>query len=404
MTKKPGFFYGYFIVLAGFLGLMILYGTQYSFGVFFKPMLAEFGWSRALTSGAYSINEVLQAFTAIMAGRLSDRFGPRIVVTASGIFLGLGYLLMSQIGAVWQIYLFYGVLMSMGSGTWVPFQSTAARWFVKRRGLMSGIISSGIGAGMLIMPLLANQLISKYSWRTSYFVIGLIALVVTVSVAQLLKRDPGRMGLVAYGAGPAAIEGQDSGTRGFSLGEAVRTRQFWIVFTVLFSANFCTQTVIVHIVPHATDIGISAATAATILSLLGVCSIASKIGIGSAVDRLGGKLIVVGVGTLMAVAFLWVLSASQLWALYLFAIIFALGYGGFSAVQSPIIAELFGLKAHGSILGMVLIGNFVGGAIAPLLAGRIFDLSGSYNWAFVVCILVSVIALAAALLLKPTRQ
>ena len=401
-TKKPGFFYGYVIVLAGFLVLMILYGTQYSFGVFFKPVLAEFGWSRALTSGAYSINAFLQGFVVIIAGRLSDRFGPRKVVTISGLFLGSGYLLMSQISTAWHIYLFYG-LISLGSGTWVPLQSTAARWFVKRRGLMSGIIASGIGAGMLIMPPLANQLISRYTWHTSYFIIGLIALVVTVAAAQLLKREPGQMGQLAYGADAERTEDIGQGTRGLSLREAIRTRQFWIISYGFFTANFCTQVIIVHMVPHATDIGISAAAAATIISVIGVCSIISKISMGSAVDRLGGKRIIVTVSALVSLSFLWLLSANELWMLYLFAVVFAFGYGGFSAVQSPLVAELFGLRAHGAILGMSLFGNFVGGAAAPLMAGRIFDVSGSYFWAFAACVIVGIVSLIATLLLKPVR-
>ena len=115
---------------------MMVYGAQYSFGVFFKPLLAEFGWTRAVTSGVYSLYMVLQGFLGIIAGRLTDRFGSRLVVTVCGLFLGAGYLLMSQIGAVWQIYLFYGILASIGAaGGWVPLLSTVARWFVKGRGL-----------------------------------------------------------------------------------------------------------------------------------------------------------------------------------------------------------------------------------------------------------------------------
>ncbi len=200
-VKQRRFFYGNIIVLASFLVVMIAWGTQYSFGVFFKPVLNEFGWTRAETSGAYSLSIVLLGFFGIIAGRLSDKYGPRLVVTGCGLLLGLGYILMSQLSAIWQIYLFYGVLASIGvAGSWVPLLSTIARWFVRRRGLASGIVAAGIGIGTIILPLLANKLISLYNWRTSFIIFGIISLVVYVVVAQFLRRDPAQMGLLAYGA------------------------------------------------------------------------------------------------------------------------------------------------------------------------------------------------------------
>ncbi len=207
---KPRFFYGYIIVIVSFLIVMMVYGSQFSFGVFFKPVLAEFGWSRAVTSGAYSLYMVLQGFWGIAAGRLTDRVGSRLVVTVSGIFLGLGYLLMSRIGAVWQLYLFYGVLASMGTGCWVALLSTVARWFIKRMGLMSGIIASGVGVDSLIMAPLANELIARYGWRDCYIIVGIAALVVTVGAAQFLRRGPGEVGQFADGAGGGAgFDGQE---------------------------------------------------------------------------------------------------------------------------------------------------------------------------------------------------
>lgn len=393
-------FYGNVIVAAAFLALMTMFGSQYSFGIFFKPMLDQFGWSRALTSGAYSINTVLQGFLGILAGRLSDRYGPRIVVSISALFLGLGYMLMSQISSVWQIYFFYGVLISMGSCIWVPLQSTVARWFTKRRGLMSGIVSSGIGFGIISGPLLANHLISNYNWRISYLILGILALLIVMITAQFLKRDPGKIGLTAYGESTSRSQTHSAGFQGYSLQEAVRTRQFWIICLAFFTTNFCTQVIIVHIVPHATDIGISATAAVTVLSTIGILSIISKIGVGGAIDRLGSRPIISTVTILMVVAFLWMIFSGELWMLYLFAVIFAFGYGGASALQAPMIAEYFGLKAHGAIMGMVLIGNFTGGAAGPLIAGRIFDISNGYSGVFIVCIVLSLTALAATWRLK----
>jgi MFS family permease len=404
-VKKPRFFYGYFIVLASFFVLMIVFGAQYSFGVFFKPVLSEFGGTRAATSGAYSLNTILMGFFGIFAGRLSDRFGPRLVVTVCGLLIGLGYLLMSQISTVWQIYLCYGVLISAGtSGMWVPLLSTVARWFVKRRGLASGIIASGTGVGMVFMPPLANQLISSYNWRTSYVIIGLIALVVIVISAQFLRRDPGQKGLLAYGADTVKTGSTHLNVQGIPVKEAIRTRQFGIICVMCLCAYFCIQTVMVHTVPNTTDIGVSAAAAATVLSVVGVVSIGGKIIAGSSVDRIGNKRVAIIVFALMAVSFLWLLVANELWMMYLFAAIFGIGFGGYAVVQSPLVAEYFGLRAHGAIFGLASFAANIGGAMGSLVAGRIYDTSGSYHWAFILCAIIALGGLILSVLLKTARK
>ena len=131
-NKQPKIFYGYIVVAASFLIYMVMWGTYYTFGIFFKPFLVEFGWTRAMTSGAYSLSLILHGLLGIVAGKLTDRFGPRVVVTACGLLLGSGYLLMSQVSAIWQLYLFYGVIIGIGiSGGFIPLVSTVARWFVK---------------------------------------------------------------------------------------------------------------------------------------------------------------------------------------------------------------------------------------------------------------------------------
>ena len=136
-NRKPYMFYGYMIVLAGFLISAVIWGAAYSFGVFLKPLAADFGWTRAVTSGAYAMSMFALGLLVMVTGRLNDRFGPRIVMTGCGLFLGLGYILISQITTLWQMYLFYVVLVGVGmSGGFVPLASSVARWFVKRRGLL----------------------------------------------------------------------------------------------------------------------------------------------------------------------------------------------------------------------------------------------------------------------------
>lgn len=404
-SKKSGFFYGYIVVLVAFFVLVIMLGLLYSFGVFLKPLSAEFGWTRAMTSGAYSMGLLITGLLYMVTGRLNDRFGPRIVITACGFLLGLGYLLMSQISALWQLYLFWGVIVAMGlSGGFVPMTSTVARWFVQRRGVMTGIVAAGVGAGTMIVPPVASWLISSYGWRTAFLVIGIIALVLLMLAAQFLKRDPSKTGQLPYGENEVKPENSISEAKGFSFREAVHTHQFRMVWTIYFFFGVSLGTVMVHIVPHATDLGISVMIAVNILAIIGGLNIAGRIGIGSVSDRAGRKSSLIIGFVLFLVALLWLQLARELWMLYLFAIIFGFGMGGLVALQSPVTAELFGLRAHGAILGAVVFGTATGGAIGSLLAGRIFDITGGYYLAFLVCAVLAIAGLILAWLLKPTRR
>jgi len=401
-SKKPKLFYGYIIVAAAFLIMVAMWGAYYSFGVFFKPLLSEFGWTRAMTSGAFSLCIFLFGLLGIGMGRLTDRFGPRVVISGCGFFLGLGYLLMSQVSALWQLYLFYGVIIAIGlSGSFVPLVSTVARWFVERRGVMTGIAVSGIGAGTMIMPLVANWLISSYGWRTSYIVVGITVLVLIISTAQFLRRDPGQIGQLPYGADEVKVESLNSGTRGFSFQEAIHTRQFWMLGVALLCFGASLQVIMVHIVSYAIDLGVSAASAAVILAIIGGLSTGGRVIMGSAGDRIGNKLALIISFILMSAALFWLLAARELWRLYLFAVIFGFGYGGIAALVSLIVAELFGLSSLGIILGVVAFSITIGEASGPVVAGHIFDITDSYNLAFLACAAMSIIGIILSALLRP---
>jgi len=396
-------YYGWFIVLSAFLVLLIIGGTMYSFGVFFQPLLDEFGWTRAMTSGAFALYMVLHGCFYLVTGRLTDKYGPRIIMTVCSIFLGASYLLMSQITSIWQLYLFYGVMMSIGaSGGWVPMLSVVARWFVKKRGMVTGIVASGIGLGTLIIPPVARWLISAYDWRFSYIVMGSVALVVTMIAAQFLRRDPGEMGLAPYGADETSDDSLNSAGEGVSFQEVLRRRQFWTICLAMFGFGYCLQTVMVHIVLYATEVGVSAVSAATILACIGGASIAGRPIMGAAGDRIGNKLAIVIGFTIISAALLWLLIARELWMFYLFASFFGFAYGSIAVLQSPLVAELFGLRSHGIIFGAITFSITIGGAIGPVLAGYIFDVTGSYNLAVIICIVLILVTWILTLLLRPT--
>jgi MFS family permease len=392
------------VVAAAFFIMVLMLGVFTSFGVFFKPMLTDLVWTRAETSGAISLSWIVQGLLAIVVGVVNDRLGPRIVITICGSIFGLGCLLMSQVSNLWQLYLFYGVIVGIGmSGTFVPLTSTVARWFVKRRGMMTGIVLAGMGIGGLIVPLVAAWLISLYEWRMSYIILGSTALVLVVLLAQLLRRDPAQVGQMPYGENEGEGQGLKFETKAFSLKEAVSTRQFWLVSSMVFCLGFCLYVILVHIAPHATDLGFSAATAANILATIGGVGVIGRVVLGGAGDRIGNRQVFIIGFVLMAAALFWLLPATEAWALYLFAAVFGFAAGGCVISESPLVAELFGLRAHGLILGVSTFGFCIGAAVGPFVAGYIFDVAASYHVAFVVCAVISVIALILTVLLTPTK-
>ena len=401
---KPRFFYGYVIVLASFVIMGVMWGAFYSFGVFFNPLLKEFGWTRAMTSGAFSLSLVMLSSFVIVVGKLNDRFGPRIVISVSGFGLGIGYMLVSQVNATWQLYLYYGIIIGVSmSAAFVPMASTIARWFVKRRGMMTGIATSGLGAGTLIAPLIANWLVSNYGWRFSYTSFGVGVLVITILMAQLLRRDPNIMGQVPYGADDYGGNPSSQPT-GVSFRQGVSIKQFWMLAFSVGCFAISLGTVMVHIVTHAIGLGISSANAASILAIIGGVGMASRVIMGSTCDRIGNKLTLAICFVFLLGSVLVLLVAKELWSLYIFAVMFAFAYGGMSAVTSPTIAEFFGLVSHGAIFGLINVFGEGGSAVGSVLSGYIFDVTGGYQTAFVLCSTLSIVGLFLIIAIKPIRQ
>ena len=400
---KPDVFYGYVVVVAALCILIAVWSTYYAFGVFFKPMLAEFGWTTAMVSGAFSISMVVQSLIGVVVGGLTDRFGSRIVMTLCGFLLAIGYSLMSRANAAWQLYVFYGVVIGIGmSGSFIPLTSTVARWFIKKRGIMTGVILSGSGIGAMIGPPVATRLISTYHWRVSYLIMGGAVLVVITLAAHFLRRDPTQMGQVPYGES-AEKQRLGIGLWGLSLKEAVYTGQFYILLAMLFCFGFSMFALMVHIVPHTTELGFSALTAANIPATIGGLIIVGRLLLGRAADRFGNRPIFIIGFILMSAAVLWLVTAKEIWMLYLFAAVFGFATGGMGTSESPIVAELFGLHSHGLILAIAGCGFTMGAAAGPFVAGYLFDIAGNYRGAFLVCTAISIIGLILTLLLTPVK-
>jgi MFS family permease len=385
-VKKPTLFYGYVIVAACFAIQATGIGTHIAFGVFFKPILADFGWPRATLAGAHSMAYLLSGLLGIFVGRLNDRLGPRVLMTVTALLFGLGLFLMSRVNAVWQTFLFYGFIFGIGlSSVDVIALSTTARWFERRRGTMTGIVKVGTGAGQMSIPFAASMLIAAFGWRTSFMVLALFAILMLAGAGQLLRRDPSQKELLPDGDGQTATRSLKLPEEGLSLQEALRTRQFWIIAFANLTVVFALMSILLHITPHAMDLGHSAKTAAGILSTIGGASMAGRLSIGFVADRAGNRACMVFCLIILISAFLWLQVAKPLWMLYLFAAVYGIGHGGFFTLISPLVAEHFGIRSHGVLFGIVAFAGTAGGAVGPTLAGYLFDITGSYRGAFWTC-------------------
>lgn len=400
------YFYGYNIVVSGFLVQGICIGAMFTFGIFFKALQADFGWSRGLISVASSLAFFMMGVGAIFFGTLNDRFGPRIILTFSGALTGIGYLLMSTINSPWQLYLFYGFLVSIGFSTHdVITLSTIARWFVRLRGRMTGLTKVGTGIGQFVAPLVATSLIVSYGWRNAYLIIGGFVLVTLVLVAQLMKPSPESIGALPDGdSSSQPIKDASPVNTGSSTSrEAFRTRQFWFLCLIEFTVFFCLLTVIVHIVPHAQDMGLSPPLAAAVLSIIGSVSILGRLVIGTLLDRIGGKRSLITCFIILISSLLWLQIAVSPWMLFLFAVVYGFAHGGFFTVMPPLIAELFGIDSLGQLFGIVLFVGTVGGTIGPTVSGLAFDATGSYQTPMLIWTGISVFGCILALMLNSKR-
>lgn len=374
----------------------------FGLGVFLKPLIAEFGWDRGGLSGAFSVGALIGGCLSLISGKLSDRYGPRILVTAAGLSLGTGFLLMSQISLLWQVYVVWGLFIGIALGCSVtPTNSTILRWFTEKRGIAIAIPLAGFNVGAVIVPLFIQWLISAYGWRQSFLILGFIPFIITVPLAQFMKREPQQIELKPYGESRLAEENEPtvSAIPKVSFLQVTKTARFWVFGFMQFAFGFSMQTIIVHITPHAIDVGLSAIIAASILSIVAGGRIVGNLAIGLLSDRIGGRLTLIGCFILLTLTFAWLLFAKESWMFYVFAMAFGFASGGIIPLLAVVPVELFGVEHLGTILGAFFLFGSVGGAIGAPSAGIIFDISGDYKAAFAVSVIIGTLAIILSLIL-----
>lgn len=402
-------YYGWVMVILAIFIVSVQGIAFYSFGIFLRPLTLEFNWERGALSAAFSMTLLVGGGLAILAGRLADRYGSRPLLTANGLLYGIGFLLMSQVSSLGQVYLIWGIIMGIGfSCAFIPLVSAIPRWFTKKRGTAMGLTVAGYGLGGIIAPPLTQWLISSYDWRQAYVVLGLINLIIVIPLAQFMKHSPQRIGLKPYGEDEAITIGNkhslDSAEEGLSFAQAIKTSRFWFFGLILFGYMFSLGLLIVHIASHAVDIGISAMVAASIVSVIGGTSIIGRFFTGFISDKVGARRALAACITMLTLALIWLLFAKESWMLYLFAAIYGIAYGGIVSLYTLVSAELFGLKFLGIVSAATALLGTVGGAIGAPIAGSIFDATGSYDLALLICVIIGTLAIILSLILLKAKE
>jgi MFS family permease len=407
-------FYGWYIVAACFGILFFNAGARYSFGVMFKPMIAEFGWSRGSMSLAFFLNMTLYALSLIAVGRFYDRYGPKWVIIISTLFLSAGYIFISRITSLWQFLLFYGILAAVGlGGTTVPLVAAlTSKWFVKWRGLAISLSLSGNSIGQFALVPLLTIITLRYGWRASYFSIGVIMLVVNVALALLVIRgDPDDFGMRPFGfegerreQGGSHQDQFDDDPRDMGLREAMGTYSFWLYLTVMFACGSGDFLVTTHLIPLITDYGISATKAGNILAWFGLMSLAGILIAGPASDLIGNKIPIALTFLIRVFLFVLILKYQNATSFYIFALAFGFTFLITAPLTPTLVGRLYGLSHVGLISGFITTIHHLGGGLWAYLGGVIFDHTGSYRLAFMISAVMAFAAVLCSILIAERRH
>lgn len=410
--EERGIFCGWYIVAASFLILFLNSGAMYTFGVVFKPIIAEFGWGRGPVSLVFFVNMVVFALAIAGTGRLFDRYGPKWVIVVCSLFLCVGLILTAFMKAFWHFVLAYGLLVAIGfAGTSISLMGALiSRWFVARRGLAISVAIAGFCLGQFVIVPLFTMGALRVGWRLSYALMGLVSLAINSLLAFFVIKDgkPTRNSLVASvrfgdsstdGSSPAAPPVRDMGLR-----EALRTRSYWLFLVVMFICGSHDFFVTTHLVPFATDHGVSAATASNMLAWFGLIGFAGVLIAGPMADHTGVKAVVALSFVLRVVAFLMILFFTDHTSIWIFSL--AIGFSSImTAPLNPVlVGKLYGLSHLGLLSGVVVTLHHTGGGFWTFVGGMLFDSSGDYRLAFLLSVVTSAIAILCTILIKEKRH
>lgn len=375
-SPTPWFIAGLAFVVLGFSR-----GIHSSFGVFNVALLDTFGWSRGATAGIFSIVLTVDALLSPVAGFLLDRYGVKKISIAGCLTLFAGLFLSSQVSALWQLYISFGLVLAVGftfTGM-VPHVFLISEWFSANRASAIGIVYAGTGIGILLLAPLSEWLISSYGWARAF---EIYAIAVSLTLLPMVW--------LFYTPGPFSERHRRHGERKDSANQwtvrlALKSLQFWLLFSARICAASGTTVIVTHQVAHVAEVGYSKLIAASIFGFAGITSSFGRVVFGFIADRLSRQgaytlnilMTLVGVGALMVLR-----DAQHTWLLYVYVIFFGIGFGSRAVIFSALTADIFSGKGFGAILGYSTVAVGVGGALGSYLGGALYDWTGSYLVSF----------------------
>ena len=388
--------YRWVIVAAGALISCVAIGAIFSLAVFLQPMAQATGWSRAGISSAMTLDFLAMGVAGFGWGAASDRFGARIVVLIGAVLLGLGLLLASRATSLLEFQLMFGVVVGLAAGAFfAPMTATVTVWFDTNRSLAVSLVSAGMGVAPMTISPLARWLTSAYDWRTAMMVIAILAWVLMIPAALLVRRPP-----AAADAGGASAS-EDAGGAGMSVAEAFRSPQFIVLALTFFACCAAHSGPIFHMVSYAIGCGVPAMAAVSIYSVEGLAGLGGRLLLGVLADRLGAKRVLVAGLAVQALAIITYLFVNQLDQFYALALVFGAAYGGVMPLYAVLAREYFGPRIMGAVFGAAIMASSIGMALGPVAGGWVFDAFGSYAWLYIGSFGIALGAAALALAFPP---
>ena len=411
----PGIFYGWYIVAAGLVCLWVNAGIGfYSFPIFFVELSDTFGWGRGKTAAGISIAMVLSGLASPLVGLLLPKYGSRRVIIGGALVMSAAFALFSLMQTLWQFYLIC-ILLAVGwtcTGT-MPTSYSVSDWFVKKRGKATGVMMVGVGLGGLILVPLTRLLIDLFQWQRTFMIYAVSTSVILIPVAaMIIKRRPAELGILPDGEIPGGeqecasheVSASTTGVSGdWTFRSAVRTRTFWVISGVYILVTFGQVGLLINQVAYFQDIGISAERAALALGACAFLGVAGKLFFGAMADRYPVRYAMALSFGLQALGTLLLLQTQALGSPFWFVIVWGFAMGGVIALEPLIVAECFGMKSFGVILGMVYVCTTIGASVGPPFAGFVFDLNRSYDAAFVVFAITYAFSAVLSFLAIPPR-
>jgi OFA family oxalate/formate antiporter-like MFS transporter len=415
-VRRPAVFYGWYIVGVALVAQFVAAGTSnYAAGVFLKPMTQDLGWSRGDFSAVQTVSTFVMGLLGLFIGVQVDKRGPRILMFAGGILSGAALVLLGAVHNLWQFYLVRGVGQTAGNAMLgnLVVNVTLSRWFVARRGMAVAIASAGVSMGGVLMAPLASWWVDAYGWREAWVLMGLLVWALILPSAYIIRRSPEEAGLMPDGMSAAEAEAYSATKKRASAvsevqwtrGEAVRTPTIWLVILAYGIANVGLGAMLLHLFSFLTDQGYSRGTAASLFSVMSWSALLSKAFWGVLMDRFHARyLSAVGfaLSGLAIIALLLVAEHSKEMAVIVLAL-YGLGIGGTVPLQETVWASYFGRTHLGKIRSVAMPFSIIFGAGGPLMAGVLYDTTGSYTVAFCLFALFSAVGLVLILLARPPR-